>query len=43
MLRDGAPAAVPVRTGASDGDRTVILDGELSAGDAVITAARTAT
>lgn len=41
VLRDGKPVAVSVRTGSSDGDRTVILDGELSAGDAVITGSRT--
>ena len=39
-LRDGAPVAVQVRTGSSDGDRTVVLEGDLSAGDAVITASR---
>ncbi len=43
ILRDGTPTSVAVRTGASDGDRTVILEGELEAGDTVITAARTAT
>lgn len=43
VLRDGTPTSVAVRTGASDGDRTVILEGELKAGDAVITAVRTAT
>jgi HlyD family secretion protein len=43
ILRDGTPTSVAVRTGASDGDRTVILEGELKAGDAVITAVRTAT
>jgi HlyD family secretion protein len=43
VLRDGTPTSVAVRTGASDGDRTVILEGELKAGDAVITAAQTAT
>lgn len=43
VLRDGTPTSVAVRTGASNGDRTVILDGALKAGDAVITAAQTAT
>lgn len=43
VLRDGTPASVAVRTGSSDGDRTVIVEGEVSAGDAVITAARTGT
>jgi HlyD family secretion protein len=35
-LRDGAPAAVAVTTGASDGAMTEILAGDLAAGDAVI-------
>jgi HlyD family secretion protein len=43
VLRDGTPTSLAVRTGASDGDRTVIVAGELEAGDAVITAARTET
>ena len=41
-LVNGSPVAVPVETGASDGNRAVILSGELAAGDQVITAARTA-
>lgn len=40
VLREGEPAAVAVRVGSSDGDRTAILGGELKAGDAVITAGR---
>lgn len=36
VLRDGAPAPLPVETGASDGDRTVITSGELEPGQAVI-------
>jgi HlyD family secretion protein len=35
-LRDGAPVAIGVRTGASDGKSTEIVGGELKAGDAVI-------
>lgn len=35
-LRDGAPVAISVRTGASDGRSTEILGGELKAGDALI-------
>jgi HlyD family secretion protein len=35
-LQDGAPVAVQVRTGATDGDRTEVLSG-LEAGDVVIT------
>lgn len=37
VLRDGAPVAVPVRIGASDGAFTEILSGELREGDQVIT------
>jgi HlyD family secretion protein len=36
VLRDGAPAEVKVRTGASDGSRTEIAEGGLSEGDPVI-------
>ena len=36
VLRDGAPAAVAVTIGATDGRRTEILKGELAAGQAVI-------
>jgi HlyD family secretion protein len=43
VLRDGAPVALAVRTGSSDGDRTVVVSGDLSAGDAVITGIRTET
>jgi hypothetical protein len=35
-LHDGAPVAVAVSTGASDGSMTQIRSGDLSAGDAVI-------
>ena len=37
VLRDGKAVAVPVHTGATDGLMTVIVDGELQAGDAAIT------
>lgn len=37
VLRDGEPVQVPVRIGASDGQRTEILSGELREGDEVIT------
>lgn len=37
VLRDGAPVAVPVRIGASNGQWTELLDGELPAGAEVIT------
>ncbi|WP_282007943.1 efflux RND transporter periplasmic adaptor subunit [Brevundimonas aveniformis] len=37
VLRDGEPVQVPVRIGASDGQRTEILGGELQDGDQVIT------
>lgn len=42
LLRDGAPVAVPVTTGASDGQRTAITAGALTEGDAVITDQSTA-
>lgn len=41
VLRDGAPQAVSVRTGATDGDATEIVSG-LTAGDPVIVGIRTA-
>jgi multidrug efflux pump subunit AcrA (membrane-fusion protein) len=34
---DGALRAVPIRTGASDGKNTAVLEGELAEGDAVVT------
>lgn len=37
VLRDGQPAEVKVRTGRSDGSRTVITEGGLAEGDKVIT------
>jgi HlyD family secretion protein len=37
VLRDGEPVQVSVRTGATDGSYTEILDGELKEGDQVIT------
>lgn len=37
VLRDGEPVQVPVQIGASDGQRTEILSGELREGDQVIT------
>jgi HlyD family secretion protein len=37
VLRDGAPAEVPVETGASDGKRTVVTGGEIAEGDPVVT------
>ncbi|MBU1325418.1 MAG: hypothetical protein KJ676_09245, partial [Alphaproteobacteria bacterium] len=37
VLRDGKPAQVSVRTGATDGSYTEILGGELKEGDEVIT------
>lgn len=36
VLRAGAPVAVPVRTGITDGTHTEIVEGSLSAGDQVI-------
>jgi HlyD family secretion protein len=42
VLRDGAPVAVKVTTGATDGTRTQITKGDLKEGDAVITGSRTA-
>jgi HlyD family secretion protein len=43
VLRDGAPAEVRVETGASDGKQTIILPGDLKAGDQVIIAQRAQT
>jgi HlyD family secretion protein len=40
VLRNGAPAEVKVKVGASDGQRTLIKDGDLNDGDEVITAQR---
>jgi HlyD family secretion protein len=37
VLRDGAPSAAAISIGASDGKRTVVLTGELSEADALIT------
>lgn len=42
VLRGGAPAAVKVKTGASNGDVTEVIGGELKDGDAVITASSAA-
>lgn len=42
VLRDGAPAEVKVKTGATDGEATEIAEGELKEGDAVITASAAA-
>jgi HlyD family secretion protein len=36
VLKNGVPEAVAVETGASDGSRTMIVSGELAAGDPVI-------
>jgi len=41
VLRDGEPVAVPVVVGATDGRRTEIVKGELSAGERVILEATT--
>jgi HlyD family secretion protein len=37
VLRNDRPVAVAIKTGISDGTRTEILEGELKAGDEVIT------
>jgi HlyD family secretion protein len=42
VLRNGAAEKLSVKTGASDGRRTVILSGEIKDGDQLITAQRTA-
>ena len=36
ILRDGAPTAVPVKTGVTDGKRTEILEGQITSGQEVI-------
>lgn len=36
VMRDGAPAAIAIVTGATDGNRTEILEGEIEEGEAVI-------
>ena len=41
VLRDGAPVAVPVVVGSSDGTRTAVT-GDLKVGDQVIVGSRTA-
>lgn len=38
MMKDGQPTKIAVKTGATDGDVTEVIEGPLSAGDAVITA-----
>jgi HlyD family secretion protein len=43
VLENGAPREVKVKTGASDGQNTVVLSGDLKAGDAVITGTQQAT
>jgi HlyD family secretion protein len=43
VIRAGAPAAVPVVVGATDGNRTEILEGQIKPGDAVIVDLATAT
>lgn len=40
VLHDGEPVAVTVTTGATDGRQTVVLSGDLKAGDEVITGTR---
>ena len=42
VLKDGAPVAVSVAVGLSDGSFTEITDGELAEGDTVIVASKTA-
>ncbi|MCB1489699.1 MAG: efflux RND transporter periplasmic adaptor subunit [Bauldia sp.] len=41
VLRDGEPVSVSVKVGASDGNHTAVLDGDLAAGDRVIVSAKT--
>ena len=41
VLRDGAPEKVQVKTGATDGSLTQVLEGDLKAGDQVVTAQTT--
>lgn len=43
VLRDGTPTEIKVETGASDGKKTIILSGDLKAGDQVIIAQRAQT
>ena len=43
VVRDGAPVAMPVVVGATDGNRTQILEGEIKPGDAVVIDSVTAT
>ena len=33
VLRNGAPEKISIKTGSSDGRRTVVLSGDLKAGD----------
>lgn len=40
VLRNGAPVRLSIKTGASDGRRTLVREGELKDGDQVITAQR---
>jgi HlyD family secretion protein len=40
VLRDGRPVAVTVRTGQTDGNRTVIISGDLTTDDVVITGSK---
>ena len=42
VLDNGVPREVKVKTGASDGQNTVVLSGELKEGDAIITGTRQA-
>ncbi|MFT3672820.1 efflux RND transporter periplasmic adaptor subunit [Aestuariivirga sp.] len=42
VLRHGVAEKISIKTGSSDGRRTVVLSGELKAGDKLITAQRTA-
>jgi HlyD family secretion protein len=43
VLRAGAPVAVQVQTGATDGSRTAVVSDDLQEGDRLITASRVAT
>ncbi len=43
VLENGAPKAVTIRTGVSDGKLTEVVSGDLKTGDAVITSSRQAT
>lgn len=40
VLRGGKPEKVSIKTGASDGKRTLVIEGDLKDGDAVVTAQR---